>query len=182
MGNLGADLRALRKTKGLTLTDLAERLGKSVGWLSQIERGISKLSSEDVDRLAEVFDVPPSLLGRTSGPDPREDGKIVRASDRRLIGERVPGLFEQLLSPDLTDSFEVIHSTFLPGSEREDEITRPTQELAFLVSGKLKIWLEGEPFLIRKGDSFRIRGDKYRWANPYAEPAVAVWIISPPVY
>lgn len=182
MGSLGADLRALRKTKGLTLTDLAERLGKSVGWLSQIERGISKLSSEDVDRLAEVFDVPPSLLGRTSGPDPREDGKIVRVSERRMIGERVPGLVEQLLSPDLTDSFEVIHSTFLPGSKREDEITRPTQELAFLVSGKLKIWLEGESFLIRKGDSFRIRGDNYRWANPYAEPAVAVWIISPPVY
>jgi transcriptional regulator with XRE-family HTH domain len=182
MANLGADLRALRKTKGLTLTELAERLGKSVGWLSQIERGISKLSSEDIDRMAGVFDVPPSLLGSRQGPNPKEDGKIVRASDRRMIGERVPGLVEQLLSPDLTDSFEVIHSTFLPGSERNDEIMRPTQELAFLVSGKLKIWLEGEPFLIRKGDSFRIRGNKYRWANPYSEPAVAVWIISPPVY
>jgi transcriptional regulator with XRE-family HTH domain len=182
MTGLGADLRALRKTKGLTLTDLAERLGKSVGWLSQIERGISKLSSEDIDRLADVFDVSPSLLDGREGPDPRENGIIVRASDRRMIGERVPGLVEELLSPDLTDSFEVIHSTFRPGSEREDAINRPTQELAFLVSGKLKIWLEGEPFLVRKGDSFRIRGDKYRWANPYSEPAVAVWIISPPVY
>ncbi|WP_420413771.1 helix-turn-helix domain-containing protein [Roseibium sp.] len=182
MADLGADLRALRKTKGITLTELAERLGKSVGWLSQIERGISKLSSEDIDRLADVFDVAPSLLDGREGPDVRENGIIVRSSDRRMIGERVPGLVEELLSPDLTDSFEVIHSTFLPGSEREDAINRPTQELAFLVSGKLKIWLEDEPFLIRQGDSFRIRGDKYRWANPFDEPAVAVWIISPPVY
>lgn len=182
MTDLGADLRALRKTKGLTLTDLAGRLGKSVGWLSQIERGLSKLSEEDIDRLAEVFDVPSSLLGRREGEDRTEAGKVVRSTARRMIGERVPGLVEELLSPDLTDSFEVIHSTFLPGSERHDEISRPTQELAFLVSGKLKIWLEGELFLIRKGDSFRIRGDQYRWANPYAEPAVAVWIISPPVY
>ncbi len=182
MTGLGADLRALRKSKGLTLTDLADRTGKSVGWLSQIERGISKLSDEDVDRLAEVFDVPPTLLDRKTGPSALEEGKIVRASARRMIGERVPGLVEELLSPDLTDDFEVIHSTFLPGAERWDDVSRPTQELAFLVSGKLKIWLEGEPFLIKKGDSFRIRGDRYHWANPYAEPAVAVWIISPPVY
>jgi len=35
---IGADLRALRKGRGLTLTELALRLGRSVGWLSQVER------------------------------------------------------------------------------------------------------------------------------------------------
>ena len=37
---LGADLRALRKARGLTLIALAEVLGKSVGWLSQVERDL----------------------------------------------------------------------------------------------------------------------------------------------
>lgn len=32
--SLGADLRSLRKARDLTLNDLAEALGKSVGWLS----------------------------------------------------------------------------------------------------------------------------------------------------
>ncbi|MEL6481261.1 MAG: XRE family transcriptional regulator, partial [Pseudomonadota bacterium] len=32
------------------------------------------------------------------------------------------------------------------------------------------------------GDSFRIREEPFRWANPYEDPAVVVWVISPPVY
>ncbi|MEN8895718.1 MAG: XRE family transcriptional regulator, partial [Yoonia sp.] len=32
------------------------------------------------------------------------------------------------------------------------------------------------------GDSFRIRGQHYRWANPHDEPCVAIWVIAPPVY
>ena len=39
--SLGTDLRALRKTRGLTLQDIADRLGRSVGWVSQIERDLS---------------------------------------------------------------------------------------------------------------------------------------------
>ena len=31
---LGADLRALRKARGVTLAALADALGRSVGWLS----------------------------------------------------------------------------------------------------------------------------------------------------
>ena len=30
---LGADLRALRKARGITLQDMADALGRSVGWL-----------------------------------------------------------------------------------------------------------------------------------------------------
>ena len=50
------------------------------------------------------------------------------------------------------------------------------------VSGKLDIWIDGQAFTLSEGDSFRIRGQAYRWSNPYARPAVAVWVISPPVY
>ena len=37
---LGADLRALRKSRGLTLQDMADAMGRSVGWLSQVERDL----------------------------------------------------------------------------------------------------------------------------------------------
>jgi mannose-6-phosphate isomerase-like protein (cupin superfamily) len=76
----------------------------------------------------------------------------------------------------------MVHSTFLPGSERRQLRTRPTQELAYLVAGKLDVWIGDERFVIAAGDTFRIRGSAFRWANPYHHPAVAVWVISPPVY
>ena len=39
--SLGADLRALRKARGVTLAELAADLNRSVGWLSQVERDLS---------------------------------------------------------------------------------------------------------------------------------------------
>ncbi|MGJ8583666.1 MAG: helix-turn-helix domain-containing protein [Marinosulfonomonas sp.] len=179
---LGADLRALRKSRNLTLEQLAETLGVSVGWLSQVERDISTADTETLKSMARVFDVPMSLFfGQATAPK-AERGRIVRAQNRRDIGERQGGLVEALLSPDLTDSFEVVHSTFMPGASRKIAATRPTQELAYLVSGRLDIWLDADKFTIETGDSFRVREQSLRWSNPYDLPAIAVWVISPPVY
>lgn len=174
---LGADLRALRKSRGLTLQDVADRLGKSVGWLSQVEREISQPDQDDMAHLADLLDVPVELLTPIS-----EEGVIVRKDSRRAIGERVAGLTEELVSPDLTDAFEVVHSTFAPGVARSEEVLRPTQEIAYLVSGRLDIWINGTRHTLTPGDSARIRGQSFRWANPYEVPAVALWVIAPPVY
>lgn len=178
---LGADLRSLRKSRGLTLEVLSAQLGKSVGWLSQVERDLSQPDSGDITAIAAALDVPETLFAVRSATTP-ETGRIVRGDQRRPIGERTPGLVEELLSPDLTDSFEVIYSTFLPGSKRSEPVTRQTQELGVIIAGTLDIWLDHEKFTVGLGDSFRVRDETLRWANPYETPAIAVWVISPPVY
>ena len=106
----------------------------------------------------------------------------MRADGRRAIGKQDGGLVETLVSPDLTDDFEVIHSIFAPGAALGRPVARPTTEVGYLVSGRLDLWIEDGAFTVAAGDSFRIRGDSYRWANPYDAPAVAIWVISPPVY
>ena len=176
--SLGADLRALRKSRRMTLQSLADDLGKSVGWLSQIERDLSTPDPSDLAAMADALDVSEGLLTTRPG----EDGIVVRANARRPIGTRVSGLTEQLLSPDLTDDFQAVHSVFEPGAARGDSVRRGTQELAYLVTGQLDVWLDGEKFTLAQGDSFRMRGQRFRWANPYEIPAVAIWIIAPPVY
>ncbi len=179
---LGADLRALRHARGLTLTDLAETLGRSVGWLSQVERDKSDPSITDLRQIAACFDVPVSILFRHEVAPAGEAGYIVRSGDRRRIGSSVAGLIEELLSPDLTDDFEMVHSTFLPHSRIKDAVTRPTQEVGYVISGALEIEIAGTWHQLRPGDSFRVRGEPFRWANTSAEPAVAIWVIAPPVY
>ncbi len=177
---LGADLRALRKARGLTLADLAARLDRSVGWLSQVERDLSQPSLADLRLFAEILNVPVSML---AGPAPGDEaGYVVRGTARRPIGRDKAGLTEELLSPDLTDDFEMVHSTFAPGSRIDEPVLRPTQEVGYLISGRLDLEIAGRAFTIHPGDSFRIRGEPFRWANPYDEPAVAIWVIAPPVY
>ncbi|MEP2640835.1 XRE family transcriptional regulator [Roseobacter sp.] len=179
---LGADLRALRKARGLTLSDLAETLGRSVGWLSQVERDMSDPSITDLRAIALALDVSVSILFRHAAAPAHEAGFVVRKAARRQIGSSVAGLVEELLSPDLTDDFEMMHSTFAPHSRIKDFVTRPTQEVGYLISGQLDLDIDGTTHTITPGDSFRIRGEAFRWANPYDTPAVAIWVIAPPVY
>ncbi|MDF1669427.1 MAG: XRE family transcriptional regulator [Roseovarius sp.] len=179
---LGADLRALRKSRGLTLIDLAEQLGRSVGWLSQIERDKSELSISDLRQIAKALGVPMSLLFAHDSAPAQEQGYVVRASARRPMGSGEEGLIEELLSPDLTDDFEVIHSTFQPHSRLKIPTQRPTQELGYVISGKLDMRIGEQNFTIGPGDSFRIRGDLHAWDNPYDDPTVVIWVIAPPVY
>lgn len=182
MRSLGADLRALRKARGITLADLAQQLDRSVGWMSQVERDLSEPSITELRQIASVLNVPMSILFGQADAPPEEVGHIVRKGQRRQIGSSVAGLVEELLSPDLTDDFEVVHSTFRPNSEISTPVKRPTQEVGYILSGKLDLWIEGRIYRLQSGDSFRIRGEAFRWMNPYDVPAVAIWVIAPPVY
>jgi transcriptional regulator with XRE-family HTH domain len=178
---LGADLRALRRARGMTLQALADVLDRSVGWLSQVERDLSRPGPADLTQIAEALDVSVTSLIAAHAPLP-EVGFIVRADARRPIGSRVPGLVEALLSPDLTDDFEVVHSVFEPGARIAEPVSRPTQEVGYVVSGGLDLWIEAAHFRLAPGDSFRIRGESFRWENPHDVPCVVIWVIAPPVY
>ncbi|KUF12720.1 helix-turn-helix domain-containing protein [Pseudoponticoccus marisrubri] len=180
--SIGADLRTLRRNRGLTLQDLADRLGRSVGWLSQVERDLSEPSITDLRHLAAALEVSVSMLAQPGHAAPDDLGVVVRKASRRPIGSRASGLVEELLSPDLTDDFEVVHSTFEPHSQIGETVTRPTQEVGYLVSGSLELEIGGQRHSIHAGDSFRIRGEPFRWENPHDTPAVAIWVIAPPVY
>ena len=181
-GSLGADLRSIRKSRGITLIDISERLGRSVGWMSQVERDISEPSIDDLRAISKILAVPLSIFFGQAEVKSSEPGRIVRKDTRRKIGGGANGLIEELLSPDLTDDFEVIHSVFEPGAALNEFITRPTQEVGYIVSGRLTLWFGDRKFELNTGDSFRIRGEPHKWANPYSEKAVVIWVIAPPVY
>ncbi|MEL6477443.1 MAG: XRE family transcriptional regulator [Pseudomonadota bacterium] len=179
---VGADLRALRKARGLTLTALAGKVGRSVGWLSEVERNLKEPTISDLRRLAAALEQPLSLFfGAVQGPA-EEHGLIVRARDRRTLGNAEEGLVEQLLSPDLSGSFEIVRSVFAPGAELAEFNSRPTEEAGYLISGTLDLWIGVDRFTLHPGDSFRFADQPYRWRNPGAEPAIAIWVIAPPVY
>ena len=165
----------------MTLADLAGRLGRSVGWLSQVERDLSSPSISDLREVARELDVSISSLFRSIAA-PGEEGLIVRADHRRPIGSREAGLVEELLSPDLTDDFEVVHSTFLPGARLPAPVTRPTQEVGYILSGRLQLEIGSQSFDLGPGDSFRIRNEPFRWENLNDTSCIVIWVIAPPIY
>lgn len=179
---VGGDLRALRKSRGLTLTELALRVGRSVGWLSQVERGLSEPAIADLRKLAAAFDVSISFFFANDDAPEDERGHIVRADARRTLGDPAEGLTEELLSPDLGGAFEMLRSTFAPGAELAEAQTRDTEEAGYIVSGEFDLYIGDRLFHLKPGDSFRINHESHRWRNPGNVEAVVIWTIAPPVY
>lgn len=179
---LASDIRALRKARGLTLAEIALKLGRSVGWVSQVERGLSIPSIGDLRAFADLFAVPISLFFSHDVPIETERGVVVRAGSRRTLGTSESGLVEELLSPDLGGSFEMVRSIFAAGAEMKTEQLRPTEEAGYVASGIFEIEIAGVWHRLVEGDSFRFERKPYRWRNPGAEPAVIIWVVSPPVY
>lgn len=179
---LGRDLRALRKNRGITLIELAETVNRSVGFLSQAERGLSELGIEDLRAIAKALEAPLSWFLVHDAVPEAERGYVVRWGKRRRIGSAETGLTEELLSPDLGGSFEVILSVFQPGAERFEFITRDTEETGYVNCGVLDLWIGERQFRVYAGDSFRIAREPARWRNPGDEPTEVVWVIAPPIY
>jgi len=166
----------------VTLTALATTLGRSVGWLSQVERGLSEPSIDDLRRIAAFFDLPIGFFFRNDDAPEGERGHVVRAAHRRSLGNPVAGLTEELLSPDIGGAFETLRSTFAPGAVLREAQQRETEEAGYIVSGTLELWIGERHFNLGPGDSFRFKGEPYRWYNSGSEPCVVIWTIAPPVY
>ncbi len=178
----GNDIRALRKAADMTIADLAAKLDRSIGFVSQLERGKSEPSLGDLRKVAEIFNVPVSFFfGKLDG-DPSDRGFVVRASNRRRLGGAEDGLVEELLSPDLGGQFEILRCEFSPHGERKQTVQRDSEDAGYLVSGRLEIEIDGKWLKLAAGDSFRFAGEPYRWRNTGDETAVVIWVVSPPVY
>lgn len=181
--HVGEDIRSLRKTRGMTLAQLAADVGRSVGWLSQIERGQTTPSVRDLGQLAERLEVNLSFFFRSSSRAEEEQGLILRAADRPTIGSTESGLTEDLLSPTLSGAFEMIRSVFAPGATSGGLCKpRATEDGGVLISGALTLTIGETELHLNTGDSFQFRETPYAWRNDGTEPAVVIWIVAPPIY
>lgn len=180
---IGDDIRALRRGRGLTLRELAQRVGRSLGWLSQIERGQTTPSVRDLGLIADQFGISISFFFRSASRNAAEQGLILRAEDRTAIGSSETGLTEELLSPTLSGSFEIIRSVFAPHADSGGTLpAREKEDGGVVLRGGLVLVIDGTEVTLRTGDSFQFAGRPYAWRNPHDEPAEVIWVVSPPVY
>ena len=54
---LGEQVRNIRKKRGITLKELAEKTGLSIGYISQIERNLTDPSLSTLRKLSAALDI-----------------------------------------------------------------------------------------------------------------------------
>nr|WP_298688759.1 cupin domain-containing protein [uncultured Dongia sp.] len=175
---LGQHLRGLRKMHDLSLEQLAERCGLSVGALSQIERGITSPTMRSLRRLSEVFNVPMSQLFHEGEYPPVEElGRIVRAQGRRVLSLNTSGVQKELLTPAASGALEIYLVTIAPGGSSGPELyTHKGEEGGYVMAGEMLLEIEDRTFHLKTGDSFRFKSQTpHRFANTTRKETVVVW-------
>ena len=188
MSQLGRDLRALRKAQRMTLAELAETSGRSVSFLSKIERGQARPSVTALQAIAEALGVPVGWFFETAGPVPAEERPFIVRADRRrrltysgIAGTDYMGFQDHLLSAGLDGQLALGISTYEPNGRTGDDLyTHDGEEAGLVIAGEIELTLDAQVFLLKAGDSFSFRADiPHRYRNPGEVPAQVVWANTP---
>lgn len=182
---LGFQIRDLRRAKRLTLSELAQRINRSIGWLSQIERGMAEISISAMHEIARELDVQISWFFRSdAAPDASELGMVVRRTHRRVMDFHGSGVHEEILSPSISGELLLVETTFAPGARTGDrDRERRGEEAGLVLSGELELQVDGKTLRLEAGDSFAFtRQGPHRCHNPGKVPTVVLWVHTPASY
>lgn len=189
LADLGNDIRQLRKVRGITLQQLALATGKSVGFLSQVERNLTRPSVAALQDISEALSVHIGwFFPEDSAGSPEEREYIVRRQNRRrltyseLSDTEYLGLHDSLLSANLNGDLALGISRYEPGaSTGDDSYDHEGEEAGLVLSGTLELSIDGRQFVLNAGDSFSFKSNlPHRYANPSSnEDTVVVWANTP---
>jgi transcriptional regulator with XRE-family HTH domain len=181
---IGTEIRALRKTRRVSLEQLAQRTGKSVGYLSQVERGLSHPTIDVLKAISSGLGVHIGWFFPNGTPaDPSDRGVVVREAARRRLSFG-GGITDFLLSPNLGGALEFMFCEFEPGATSgRDTITHEGEEAGLVLCGTLELWVGKDHFILEAGDSFTYQsGRPHRYANSGSCITRVVWVVTPPSY
>lgn len=181
---IGERLRAARRERGLSLRDLAERLGVSRSLISQIERGKARPSVSTLFRLIAELDISLDdiLFGMRTPPsaEPGLRGPIQRGHDRQRIRLASGVIWERLttVSEPGVEFLYVVYEVGGASSPADAYQRHAGHEWAYVISGVLQVRIGFDEYVIEAGDSISIDSTvPHRLANLGDTPAHAIWFV-----
>lgn len=184
---IGPRIRELREASGMSLRGLARASGLSVGFLSQVERGISSIALTSLRAVADALGHPMSELFEADSEVSSDEDSIVftlmRGAERKrslvsggrhyeMLSARAPGL---ILEPMLV--------YIEPGESEEPAEGHSGEEFAYVLSGQLIYQVAGVDYLLEPGDSLYLRSNTpHALRNEGTETCVVVSVVTPRHY
>lgn len=173
---IGAQIRALRHSRGMTLVQLAELAELSHPFLSQLERGHARPSMVSLERIARALGSSPlELIAASEQRPPLPGASLVR----RSAGPRGQyGFGEAELLVEGERRFQPMHfvaSNLDPGGH----YTHPEDEFVHVLEGSVVVDLgpEGE-FTLDAGDSLYYGGGTpHRWRTAVPGSSYKLFVV-----
>jgi transcriptional regulator with XRE-family HTH domain len=178
---VGKRLKELRRRRGLTLAQLAERTKLSISSLSQVERGLVSPTIRTIYSVSTALGVSPAWIidpDSVKAQDP--DGPHIVRSTRRRPFFNKNGVIKHLATPDV----EARHTAFIvtlepKGSSGDEQYTHLGEEVGLVLSGTLVLEIENKTYRVSEGDSFAFSSAlPHRFYNDTSSNTVVFWVNS----
>jgi transcriptional regulator with XRE-family HTH domain len=178
---VGRRLKELRRSRGLTLAQLAERTNLSVGSLSQLERGLVSPTIRTVYAVSTVLGVSPAWIidpDSVKAQDP--DGPYIVRSTRRKPFFNRNGVTKHMATPEVEARYTGFIVKLEPnGSSGDEQYTHAGEEIGLVLSGSLILEIEDNNYRVNTGDSFAFPSSRaHRFYNDTSMETVVFWINS----
>lgn len=170
--HFGGRIRELRRKGDLTLQQLADQAGISVGFLSQVERGKATPSLGTLAAIADALGVEIDWFVAT----PKPANSVTRAGERELFSLGEGALSYERLNTVLPGgglSSVIVH---IPVGYASEQTSHTGEELIVVLEGTLRQTLGEAVFTLNVGDSLHFMGDTpHSFANAGDRPVRILW-------
>lgn len=176
---IGSRLKELRKSKGMSITDLAGRSNVSTSLISQIERDLVVPSVVNLYRIAQALDTDINYFFESGCA---REARITRRGDhKRMITDQGHGIYELFTNSRQGHILDLVRVTLKGGEAYSHEmVTHEGEECGFVLQGVLTVLLDGKEHRLYEGDSIYFRSTiPHKYLNNDQEDCVSVWAMTP---
>ena len=175
--NIGEKIAQYRKSKDLSIRELAKMADVTPSLLSQIERGLANPSVNSLKSIANALNAP---LFTFFTSEVRKEDLIVRGNNRKKV--ILPGadnVIYEMLTSGSEDNLEFAIMDLSPKSSScVEHIYHNGYEIAYVLEGKVNLYLDNEKFGLKKEDSVKIPvGMKHRWEKNSNKNAKVIFAV-----
>ncbi len=170
---LGHRIKMLRIAHGLTLKDLELRGGISATHVSEIERGRASPTVGALGRIARALGMRPASLLE---PHVLPEVSLMRAAERAACRLRLgTATVEPVTGPALGAVLGAQLLMLPPGHEPTFRHQHEGEEWATALTGTVEVRVDGEPYVLREGDSIHFRAHcEHSYASRSSVPATVL--------
>jgi transcriptional regulator with XRE-family HTH domain len=179
--DIGKRIKAQRLAANLTLKQLAEKVGCTDSYLSQIENGKVSPSIASLKKIADGLQTKITDFFVES----QDDDPVVLPPERRitLSLERWNAKIESLVVNPKNKRMHPFHTTIQPGGGSHGYYSHVGEEFGIVLKGQLEIDLDGVVHRVNENETFYYNSSQpHNWTNPGKGETIVVWVISPPTF
>ncbi len=175
---IGVTFRRLRHGRGMSLRELADRSGVSVGMISQIERDLSNPSMRVLTALRRALNIPMQTMFNDNQVDGSDDPAFLRRAAKRPHIDLGP-LQKELLTSGGNHNLQIMILTIAPGGTSGDTtLSYPAEKGGFVLAGELTLTVDNREARLAEGDSFVFDSAlSHGFRNDSDGPAKILWVI-----